>query len=497
LPDPGACRYQGMARALLDGAGIARLRTAFLSAEYTRDGIARRFGPDLAASLHRMDASAMLRVTADLGRLSTLIRVFWYGRTERAAEVASAILPLPLGEALTGGLLQTDGEGIRASVQLAPYLNWWLAADFAQRGPFAIDHVTGTGPVSSALANAVSRETVGTALDLGCGGGAQSLHLSAHVGQVTGVDISPRALRLAHTTRLLNELDWEVLEGDLTGPVAGRRFDLVVSHPPYVLGSGAASYLYRDSGRPGDAVCAELTASAPALLEEGGLMQFTASWAHVSGQLWEERVAGWAAGTGCDAWAIQTSRLDPMSYVDLWMRDAGEPADHARRTAWLEWFHQQRIESIGTGLISLRHSASASPSVLCEEIYHQIEQPLGAHVRTWFARQDWLRAHGRHLLSQRYAASGGLRLRQEAELSGPDEWRVLRQVLSAPSGMRWSQTVSPLLASAVSACDGLLPLREQLAKAAVATDADLYTSLAGVEPAVAQLVLRGILVPVD
>ena len=53
---------------------------------------------------------------------------------------------------------------------------------------------------------------------------------------MTAIDVSPGALALAAENAAANGLDErvELLEGDLLAPVAGRRFDLVVSNPPYV-----------------------------------------------------------------------------------------------------------------------------------------------------------------------------------------------------------------------------------------------------------------------
>ena len=170
---------------------------------------------------------------------------------------------------------------------------------------------------------------------------------------MTATDLSDRALRFAATTAALNGLSWELLAGDLLAPVAGRRFDLVVSNPPFVIGPGATRYTYRDSGRAGDAVCAELAAAAPDLLTEGGTLQFLANWLHVAGEDWHDRVAGWVAGTGCDAWIVQREVSDPVEYVNLWLRDASEAFDPARAQAWLDWFDANRIEGVGYGLVTL------------------------------------------------------------------------------------------------------------------------------------------------
>ena len=48
------------------------------------------------------------------------------------------------------------------------------------------------------------------------------------------MDVSRRAALSVELNAWLNGVDVEVIRGDLFGPLAGRRFDLIVSNPPYV-----------------------------------------------------------------------------------------------------------------------------------------------------------------------------------------------------------------------------------------------------------------------
>ena len=73
-------------------------------------------------------------------------------------------------------------------------------------------------------------------VDLGTGSGivAVSLALECPVATVSAVDLSPGALAVARNNagRLGAKVDFH--EGDWFAPLAGRRFDLIVSNPPYV-----------------------------------------------------------------------------------------------------------------------------------------------------------------------------------------------------------------------------------------------------------------------
>ncbi|MFC8618756.1 methyltransferase [Micromonospora purpureochromogenes] len=486
---------------LLSPAGVEALRTALTRADFTSNGIAGRLGAQATGGVARNDFRAALRATEDRDPLATLIRVFICDQTEPEAAVAAALAPLDLAEALAGGLVERHGDGLRAGVDLEPYGDdWWVLADVpasARPGrPLHSEHVLGIGGATQTLIGATVRRPVQTALDLGTGSGVQALHLATHADRVTATDVSERALRFAATTAALNGQDWELLRGDLVAPVAGRRFDLVVSNPPFVVGPGTTTHVYRDSGRVGDAIGAELAAAAPGLLTEGGTMQYLANWVHVAGEEWHERVAGWFAGTGLDAWVIQREVADPMAYVNLWLTDVGEATDPQRMAAWLDWFDAHKVEAIGFGIVSLRRSGHADPVIRIEDLRQRVEPPMGDRIATWFDRQDFLRVRDTDaLLAERYRAAEGLQLRQEATM-GDEGWAVERQVLTMPHGLRWSEEVDPLVLALVGGCDGRLALRDQLALLAAAHDVTPQELAEAAGPIVAHLIERGIIEPV-
>jgi hypothetical protein len=484
---------------LLSPDGVARLRDALGAAGFTSAGIAERLGPAATAAVARNDFRAALRITEDRDPLATLIRLFVCAQSESVEAVAAALAPLDFADAFDAGLVEASpGGGVRQGVDLEPYGDtWWVLSDVPSSvrpdEPLRPDHVLGIGGASSTLVGAAIRRPVGTALDLGTGCGVQALHLATHAGAVTATDLSERALRFAATTAALSGQQWEMLRGDLVAPVRDRRFDLVVSNPPFVIGPGTTTHTYRDSGRAGDAVCAELAAAAPDLLTEGGVMQFLANWEHVAGEDWGDRVAGWFAGTGLDAWVIQREVADPMSYVGLWLADANEDGDPARAAAWLDWFDANDVSAIGFGLVTLRRSGHADPVIRVEDLRQQVQQPLGEQIAGWFDRQDFVR--DADLLAARYRVAPGLQLQQEATL-GDDGWAVDRQVLVMSGGLRWSEEVDPLVLALVSGADGQVPLRDQLALLAAAHEVaeDDLADAAG--PIVAHLVERGIVEPV-
>jgi release factor glutamine methyltransferase len=73
-------------------------------------------------------------------------------------------------------------------------------------------------------------------VDVGAGSGAIAVALAHKLphAQITATDICSRALAVARKNAKLNEVDLRFLEGDLLASVAGERFEIVVSNPPYV-----------------------------------------------------------------------------------------------------------------------------------------------------------------------------------------------------------------------------------------------------------------------
>lgn len=87
--------------------------------------------------------------------------------------------------------------------------------------------------ISEAIRLALDAKTV---LDIGTGSGciAVSLQKQFVTAMVTATDISGAALAVARRNAAKHGAGIEFLLGSLFTPVAGRRFDLIVSNPPYI-----------------------------------------------------------------------------------------------------------------------------------------------------------------------------------------------------------------------------------------------------------------------
>jgi release factor glutamine methyltransferase len=90
------------------------------------------------------------------------------------------------------------------------------------------------------LARAIDAEPLGprsVVLDLCSGSGVLAIRAALRgAGEVWAVDVSRRAVLATRAGARLNGVRVHAVRGDLFGPVAGRRFELIVSNPPYVPG---------------------------------------------------------------------------------------------------------------------------------------------------------------------------------------------------------------------------------------------------------------------
>lgn len=484
----------------------AGLREALLTAGYHADGVLTLLGPAAHEALGRGEPEPARRASKDGGSLGTLIRLFLLGDAEGERAVREALAPVALDTAIGTGLVRADGDAVRAGLDLRPYGDdqgsWWTIADLdsGRRGaPVPADHVLGIGHASLSLARATIRRPVGSLLDLGTGCGVQALHGSRHAARITATDVSARALALAEATFAINELTVETLPGPWFEPVAGRRFDQVVCNPPFVVGPSGVDYVYRDSGLGGDGASELVVRGLPDLLTEGGVGQSLVSWLHLPGSDWAERVSSWLGDAGVDAWFVQRDIADPALYVGTWIRDAGidpaGPEGRAKTARWLDWFEEHKVLGVGFGYVTLRRTDSA-PRVVCEDLRHAFDDPLGPEAAGWLDRVTWLRAHAdpSDLLASTLVVADSVVLEDVSE-STDDGWSAVVRRLHRTDGPGWRHELDDLAVALVAGCRGALPVGDLLTLLAAAHGLPADALVSAALPVIEDLVSHGMLVP--
>jgi hypothetical protein len=145
------------------------------------------------------------------------------------------------------------------------------------------------------------------------------------------------------------------------------------------------------------------------------------------------------------------------------------------------------------GLVSLRRTDRAEPTVVLEDVRQAVDQPVGGQVRRWLVTQDRLaRMSDNDLLGATLSCEVGL-VRTVDELMGPDGWQRARQVLRQSSGMRWELELDDPIAALVAGCAGHTSLRVVLGLIAGSVGAPFEDVAAAALPVVRDLVTRGFL----
>ncbi|WP_236788362.1 class I SAM-dependent methyltransferase [Amycolatopsis sp. GM8] len=482
----------------------ARLREAFQRTRYDADGVLAALGGAAHAALGRGEPELAFRASRDAGELGTLIRLFLLGSAEPANEVEAALAPVAVEDALAAGLLKTNGDALEAALDVRPHGDeqgeWWVISDLDSDllgGEVPPEHVLGVGHASLSLIRATIRRPAGTLLDLGTGCGVQALHAARHAQRVTATDVSERALALADATFRLNELDVELVRGEWFAPVARRRFDQIVCNPPFVVGPPRVDYTYRDSGLAGDDASALVVRQLPAFLTDGGVGQLLASWLHVEGEDWADRVARWLPA-GTDAWFVQRDVADPGLYVGTWLRDAGidprSPEGRAKASAWLDWFDDNKVRGVGFGFVTLRRADVAHPTIVCEDLRQAFDDPLGPEAGGWLDRVAWLREHGDELLDTRFRVPPTVLLETVAG-AGDEGWETGIRRLHRTDGPGWQHEVDELATALLAGCRGALPLSDLLELLSFAHGGSVEDLRDAALPMIRELVRHGMVEP--
>lgn len=126
-------------------------------------------------------------------------------------------------------------------------------------------------------------------LDIGTGSGAIAVSLAklGRQAQVTAVDVSDRALEIARRNAERNGAAVEFVKSDCFSALKGRKYDMIVSNPPYISENemrGLMPEVTREpelalfGGADGLDFYRRISREAPEYLNEGGCLLFEIGW---------------------------------------------------------------------------------------------------------------------------------------------------------------------------------------------------------------------------
>ncbi|ROS75633.1 methyltransferase family protein [Curtobacterium sp. PhB130] len=531
-------------RITADPAVTDALAADLTAAGFTVEGVDALWGADAAAALHRGNRMAAVRaargrVTEALLPRYTLAGMFVLGFRMPLSEAERALPRVGVDALVRAGLVrledadvdpralvdQSDPERIAhltepnvvPTVDLRPYAfvddagagSWWIVSDLGELALGAAldeEHVLGIGGATTTLSGLQVPVPVHRVLDLGTGCGIQAMHARRFADEVVATDISRRALDIARFNAQLNGIDGiDFRFGSLFEPVAGERFDRIVSNPPFVITprtEGVPSYEYRDGGMVGDALVETVLTGLEDHLEPGGTAQLLGNWEYHWGVDGLDRVRSWFERTDLDAWVIERERQDPAAYAETWIRDGGTKpgtADFDQLVgAWLDDFQARKVTGVGFGYVVVRKGRTGGPAHLrrferVPETLGSNPAGLGATVARVLDAAEWLAAHDDEALAAAHLRTAGDVTEERYYWPGNDDPTVMTLVQGGGFGRRVDADTA--LAAFVGACDGDLSVAAIIGALAQITGVDEQALAADLLPAARDLVLDGLLTP--
>lgn len=453
-------------RALAAGAGVTGAGAASTSSDK----------PSPATGADSTSSAANASQTGDVAdyKVAVLTALFMLGEPVSAAALETALPRTGVAGALSIGLVvptqtASSEQHYAPAVDLRPHeaqdahgsVRWWVASDLGELvtgQALAPDHVLGIGRAGLTLAALTPRKPVETALDLGVGCGIQTLYLLRHVRQVVATDISTRALEFTAFNVALAGVDSarvQLRQGNLLEPVAGQRFDLIVSNPPFVITppsvrqAGLPLMEYRDAGGP---ILPALVRGLEDHLNPDGVAVMLGNWEHREGTSWRTSVNQWI-GKSLDAWIIQREVQDPVEYAAMWLRDGGLTPERSAvafenaLAAWQEDFDSRQVSGVGMGYLVFHApsvAATSGPGGTALEGQTAPEEPASdaaapsAAVEPWRVLEE-VPTSGQGALGEHVAQV----IAAHETLRGLDDAQVAALKLRTASGLSKEEALTP------------------------------------------------------
>ena len=349
-------------------ADFARVAALFERAAFREEPICRALGIPNISQIGKV-VPAGLDLTAALGSatLAALVRVFVFTQMVAREEIERAIEASDIAALKTLDLLRPGRDGHYYSPAFVYPVAGFVIASDRHDSPDGSDVVLASDVVFPALdagtlrfLGVIPRSPARDALDLCAGTGIAALVLSRHVERVVAADITPRAAHFARFNAFLNGCpNVEIAVGDLYEAVAGRTFDRIVAHPPYVPAL-EQSRVFRDGGDTGETVLRRIVAELPRYLRPGGALYcVSAGWDAAEGPF-ESRIRRWL-GEGEREFDVIFAQQEEVAPERLarWLADKAAPGELHTPALWEQHFREAGLERNVYGAIVVRRAETA------------------------------------------------------------------------------------------------------------------------------------------
>lgn len=198
-------------------------------------------------------------------------------------------------------------------------------------------------------------------IEVCAGTGIAALVSSPHAEKAWASDITERSTHFAKFNALLNRVDnVNVVQGDLFSPVAGRTFDRIVAHPPYMPVLHPAETYY-DGGEDGEQLTRRILGGLREHLNPGGRLYCRTLGTDREEAPFEKRLRSWLgdAEREFDIAVFVAKNLEPARFAmdSAVRRSTGQ----AEVNQWKNLFEKLRVKEILTGTVVVQRRESTRP----------------------------------------------------------------------------------------------------------------------------------------
>jgi len=425
---------------------ISLLRTFLSDNDYTQEGLRSLFGKgrrsEPAPQINPGDAPLLARRTRGAGALGILADWFTLGLSVGGDRARAEIPADVLTAALSSGLIEGDGNSLEPAVAIGVFDDRLITMETtaAHRKREIADLALPVNPTTHQLFSSLIRSRSKRSLEIGCGPGPLTLHARRFSDRVVGADINPRALAFSRFNAALNAVEGvSFCRADAMAPFGGK-FDRIFSNPPYYITPGNR-LLYCENPDELDGFCERLTRQAIPLLSEGGYFQMLLDWVEVRGEIPEDRIRRWTAGSGCDVLLIRRPKrsLDEACWRMLRETEPDETKVTAERLEeWIRYFENRNVQAVHGGILTLR-KRSGHNWFRAEHMNEQATARFGDVVERMFEGYTFsAQASNETLLDTKPILVAGAKLEKNADYQ-EGYWVAGRAFLrsSAGQGMRF------------------------------------------------------------
>lgn len=479
-----------------DAGRLARLREALARADFTEGVVRERTGLDTLHDFPLGAAPPDPRPPEDAA--GALVHLFMHG------------VPLPrdgvlglLGGELVDDLASlemlvrgADADTVVATVALYPIEGLYVASDPGSEFPYGrADGVyPAINPSGIGYLAALPRTPCGSLLEVCAGTGVAALVAAQSADHVWASDIAERSTLFARFNAALNAVEnFTAVQGDMYGPVAGRRFDRIVAHPPYVPALEVRQ-IYRDGGADGEELTRRVLGEGPEHLLPGGTLYCTCVITERENAPLETRVREMLGpeSDDLDVVVVLAGWSPPITHFMREVVKGGLTLEEATRL--VRTFQELQVARFCSCTIVVRkHAAPGPPLTLRRE--RSGNRNFANAVDALLRWERFGRTPGalERLVEIRPRLSPRARL-QVTHAPGADSWTLegCRVVVDEP--LRSQLDASPRAAAFLAWCDGTRTLRDHverlIAEGASAPDAPLESFARMVLPLLQEGVLE-------